>query len=65
MIKCNLSVLMGKNREKISEVARATGISRTTLTSLYYERGKAVTFDVLDRLCRHFECGVGDLFIKE
>ena len=65
MIECKLSTLMGAQRKKISDVSRATGISRTTLIELYYDRSKAVSFRVVELLCRHLNCTVGDLFVIE
>lgn len=65
MIECKLSTLMGAQRKKISDVSRATGISRTTLIELYYDRGKAVSFRVVELLCRYLNCTVGDLFVIE
>ena len=37
-MKNNMRVLLAKRREKVSHVAEATGISKSTLTALYYER---------------------------
>lgn len=65
MIECKLSTLMGAQRKKISDVSRATGISRTTLIELYYDRSKAVSFRVVELLCRYMNCTVGDLFVIE
>lgn len=65
MIECKLSTLMGAQRKRISDVARATGISRTTLIELYYDRSKAVSFRVVELLCRYLNCTVGDLFVIE
>lgn len=65
MIECKLSTLMGAQRKKISDVSRATGISRTTLIQLYYDRSKAVSFRVVELLCRYLNCTVGDLFVIE
>ncbi len=62
MIRSNLSVLMGKKRVKIIDVARATGISRNMISALYYEQAKRIDLDALDRLCQYFDCAVGDLF---
>ena len=39
-MKNNLRVLLAKKRKKVIDVYKATGISKTTLTSLYYERTK-------------------------
>lgn len=47
---------------KIAEVARATGLHRNTLTLLYRETAVRVDLDAMDRLCRLFECEVGELF---
>ena len=49
-VKNNLSTLLGERRLRISDVARDTGLSRTTLTALYYERGDAVSYRVLSIL---------------
>ena len=50
---------------KVSELARQTGISRTTLTALYYDRSKGVEFHVVDRICSALSCSMGDLFVWE
>nr|WP_302650668.1 helix-turn-helix transcriptional regulator [uncultured Agathobaculum sp.] len=56
---------LGRRRMKVSELARQTGISRTTLTALYYDRAKGVEFHVVDRICSALLCSVGDLFVCE
>ncbi len=56
------STLMGARREKITAVAKATGLSRTTLTNLYYDRTASVSMITIDKLCTYFGCNVGDLF---
>lgn len=37
-MKNNFRVILAKRRKRVSDVYRATGISRNTLTNLYYER---------------------------
>lgn len=59
--KNNLSTLLGTKRIRISDVARDTKISRTTLTALYYDKGEAVSFRVLETLCNYLNCEVGDI----
>lgn len=61
----NFAVLLAKKHLKISEVARRTGISRTTLTNLYYNKSGAISFTVLSKLCDYLNCGVGDLVSYE
>ena len=62
MIRCHLSRLMGENKMKIIDVARKTGLHRNTVTLLYNETAQRVDFETIDRLCRLFNCEVGDLF---
>lgn len=62
MILCNLPEILGKRRLKIAKVAADTGISRTTLTSLYYDTGKGVQFETINRLCIYLNIGIGELF---
>lgn len=38
VLKNNLRVILARQRKKISDVHEATGVSKTTLTALYYER---------------------------
>lgn len=47
---------------KIADVARATGLHRNTIALLYRETEARVELDAMDRLCRLFECSVGELF---
>ncbi len=59
-MKCHLSRLMGERKLRIADVARGAGVQRNLVTLLYYERAKRVDFESLERLCRFFECGVGE-----
>lgn len=61
-VKSRFPILLAAHREKISDVSRATGISRTTLTNLYYSKGEALSYNVLGKLCEHFSCTANDLF---
>ncbi len=62
MMHCHLSRLMGERKMKIMDVARATGLHRNTVTLLYKETATRIDLEAIERLCRLFECGVGDLF---
>lgn len=64
-IENKLSVILGKKRLNISEVSRKTGISRTTLTNLYYGKGTAISFTVLARLCDYLSCDIQDILYLE
>ncbi len=62
MIKCNLSELMGRKKVKIADVARETGLHRNTVTLLYKEEAVRIELDAMEKLCRYFDCTVGELF---
>lgn len=62
MIKCHLSRLMGENKMKVVNVVDATGLHRNTITLLYKETAQRVDFSTMEKLCRLFDCQIGDLF---
>lgn len=62
MIRCHLSRIMGEHKMKIVDVARETGLNRSTITALYKESATRVDLDAIDKLCHLFECTVPDLF---
>lgn len=62
MVRCHLSRLMGERKVKIADVARDTGLNRSTVTALYKETATRVDLDAIESLCNYFGCQVGDLF---
>lgn len=46
---------------KIADVARNLEVHRNTISLLYYEEAKRIDFEILDKLCRSFNCSVSDL----
>ena len=60
-VHCNLSTLMGRKRYSIQDVHILTGLSRSTVSSLYNDKATRIDFDTLEKLCRLFECSAGDL----
>ncbi|TQV87665.1 helix-turn-helix domain-containing protein [Aliikangiella coralliicola] len=61
MIRCHLARLMGERKMKISDLLRETGLSRNTVTLMYKETAQKFDIEALDKLCRFFQCEVGDL----
>ena len=49
-MKNNMRLLLAKQRKKTADVAEATGISKSTLTALYYERAKNPSLDTLKKV---------------
>lgn len=62
-IKNNLAVLMAKSKIKIAGLSRLTGVSRTTLTSLYYNRERGISYDIIMRLIEGLKCSLDELFV--
>jgi putative transcriptional regulator len=62
MIRCNLSILMGRDKLCIADVARETGLNRSTITALYRETATRIDLPAIEQLCRLFRCQVGELF---
>jgi putative transcriptional regulator len=54
---------MGKARLNIQDVHDKTGLSRTTIASLYHDKATRVDYETVVKLCRLFECGIADLFV--
>lgn len=61
MIICNLAVLLAKNKLKVSDAVRATGISQSTLLRLYHEQTTRIDFDTIEKLCEFLNIEVGAL----
>lgn len=61
MIRCHLSTLMGRDKLRIADVARLTGLNRSTITALYKETATRIDLPAIEQLCRLFKCQVGDL----
>lgn len=63
MIKSNLAIIMAEKKIKISELSRKTGISRVTLTSLYYNNSGGIQFDTLNNLCNFLSVKPSDILV--
>ena len=62
MIKCHLSRMMGERKLKVIDVSREPGLHRNTVDLLYNETAIRVDLDTIEKLCKLFNCSVGDLF---
>ena len=62
MLKNNLSAIMGAKRIKIYELEKISGISRSTITRLYYNQTSTVSFNTIENICKALNCTPGDLF---
>lgn len=61
MIRIRLSTIMGSKRIKMKRLSEDTGIAVSTVFHMYHEHTQSVSFEVLDKLCKYFNCQVSDL----
>lgn len=69
MIRFRLKELISEKefREKrvvtLAEIAEATGIHRVTLSKIANNRGYHTGTEILDRLCKYFDCEIGEVAV--
>lgn len=69
MIRFRLQELLAEKQFRdgrkvtLTELSKATGINRVTLSKMVNHRGYSTVTDNLDSLCKFFECEVGDLAV--
>lgn len=57
----NLDVMMAKRKMSSNELARQIGITTANLSILKTNKGKAIRFSTLDKICEVLECEPGDI----
>lgn len=58
----NFRVLLAKKKLNMQDVINGTGLSKNTVRALFYETGKGVQFETIEKICGFLECGICDLF---
>ena len=61
MIIVNLDVMMAKRKISSIELAKKIGITPANLSVLKTNKGKAIRFSTLNKLCKVLECMPGDI----
>lgn len=61
MIIVNLDVMMAKRKISSSELADKLGITPANLSILKTNKGKAIRFSTLDKICEVLKCMPGDI----
>ena len=64
-MKNNFRILLAKQRQKISDVHKATGLSKSTLTALYYERTKHHDIQTLKKVSNYLGVTIDELLTSE
>lgn len=57
----NLDVMMAKRKISSSELSQKIGITMANLSILKNNKGKAIRFSTLDRICEVLKCQPGDI----
>jgi len=61
MIVVNLDVMMAKRKISSLELAEKVGITPANLSILKTNKGKAIRFSTLAKICEVLECKPGDI----
>jgi len=61
MIVVNLDVMMAKKKISSQELADKIGITQANLSILKTNKGKAIRFSTLDKICKVLGCKPGDI----
>lgn len=57
----NLDVMMAKRKMSSNELAQKIGITTANLSILKTNKGKAIRFSTLDKICEVLDCTPGDI----
>lgn len=57
----NLDVMMAKRKISSNQLAQEIGITTANLSILKTNKGKAIRFSTLDRICQVLDCTPGDI----
>lgn len=61
MIENNLPNLLRKNKMNQSDLARVTGITNNTISSIYHQKGFP-NAENMEKICLALDCTIGELF---
>ena len=65
MIIVNLDVMMAKRKISSQELADKVGITQANLSILKTNKGKAIRFSTLNKICEVLNCKPGDILDYE
>jgi putative transcriptional regulator len=54
--------MIGEQKLNVAKLERELAVGRGVIRRLYREEYTRVDKDVIDKLCKYFDCQVGDLF---
>ena len=56
---------MAENETTVTELSKATGLSRTTLTEVKFNRNKTISYNTINTLCEILHTTPGEFFKYE
>lgn len=62
MIKNRLSIILGEQRMRVSELSRLTGISQNALINIYHNRTTGIDFETLNKICNALQRNTQEVF---
>ncbi|CCY24545.1 MAG: helix-turn-helix transcriptional regulator [Brachyspira sp.] len=62
MIKNRLSIILGEQRMRVSELSQLTGISQNALNKIYHNKTKGIDFNTLNKLCNILKRNSQEIF---
>lgn len=62
MIKNRLSIILGEQRMRVSELSQLTGISQNALNKIYHNKTKGIDFETLNKLCTVLQRNSQEIF---
>lgn len=62
MIKNRLSIILGEQRMRVSELSYLTGISQNALNKIYHNKTKGIDFNTLNKLCNVLQRNSQEIF---
>lgn len=65
MIIVNLDVMMAKRKISSNDLSEKLGITPANLSILKNNKGKAIRFSTLDKICKILRCTPGDILEYE
>ena len=65
MIIVNLDIIMAKRKITSFELAEKVGITQANLSILKNNKGTAIRFSTLDKICEVLQCTPGDILDYE
>lgn len=60
-MKVMLSQMLDQKGISQNQLAKDTDISINTLRNLSHNRTTRISFEILEKICRYLDCGVGDI----